>query len=225
MPGVMRWLVAVGLVLSLGACSTVKGWFEMDDEDPKAPAKLEDIQQTVKIKKLWSHGVGDGQGDGFYKIQPRVSGDMIYAAAADGDMIAVNRLTGKVAWEAETELPLSGGVGVYGDALLLGSSDGHVLKVFRRDGVQAVLPVFIRVVGVGQVADLVRHIVRYVLDLAQKFFLIEVGVQHDADISVDLRKVFALEFVPVAIRVNGQDRDAQDCLTGILGVVRGVVSH
>ena len=131
---VIRWLVAVGLVLSLGACSTVKGWFEMDEEDPKAPAKLEDIQQSVKIKKLWSHGVGDGQGDGFYKIQPRVSGDLIYAAAADGEMMAVNRLSGKVLWEAETDLPLSGGVGVYGDALLLGSSDGQVLKVDANSG-------------------------------------------------------------------------------------------
>jgi outer membrane protein assembly factor BamB len=134
MPVVFRWLVAVGLVLSLGACGTVKGWFEMEDDDPNPPAKLEDIQQTVKIKKRWSRGVGDGQGDGFYKIQPQFSGDVIYAAAADGEVIAVDRLSGKVLWKTEIDMPLSGGVGVYGNALLLGSADGHAIKVDANSG-------------------------------------------------------------------------------------------
>ena len=63
-----QWLLTLGLVASLSACSTVSGWFDSDDEDPTAPVKLQDINQTVKIKKLWSVGVGDGQGKGFYKF-------------------------------------------------------------------------------------------------------------------------------------------------------------
>lgn len=130
-----RWLFAALLALSLSGCSTISGWFDFDDEDdPKQPAELMDIDETVTIKKLWSHGVGNGQGDGFYKIQPAISGDTIYIAAADGDVEAFERLSGDSIWDAELDLPLSGGVGVYGDALLLGSSDGFVIKVDANSG-------------------------------------------------------------------------------------------
>jgi outer membrane protein assembly factor BamB len=135
MPRGYRWLVAVALVMSLGACSTIKGWFDFDDEDdPKQPAELMDINQTIKIKKLWSHGVGDGQGEGFYKIQPAIGGSAIYVAAADGSLEAFDKQSGKSLWDTELDLPLSGGVGVYEDALLLGSSDGFVLKVDASSG-------------------------------------------------------------------------------------------
>jgi len=130
-----RWLFAALLALSLSGCSTISGWFDFDDEDdPKQPAELLDIDETANIKKLWSHGVGNGQGDGFYKIQPAISGDTIYVAAADGDVEAFERRSGDSIWDVELDLPLSGGVGVYGDALLLGSSDGFVLKVDANSG-------------------------------------------------------------------------------------------
>lgn len=135
MSRVYRWLFAAALALSVSACSTISGWFDFDDEDDtKQPAELLEIQETIKVKKLWSHGVGNGQGDGFYKIQPAINGNAIYVAAADGDLEAFDRISGKSLWDAELELPLSGGVGVYGDALLLGSSDGFVIKVDAGSG-------------------------------------------------------------------------------------------
>ena len=95
---------------------------------------MQAIDQTIKIKKLWSHGIGNGQGDGFYKIQPAIAGSSIYIAAADGTVEAFDKQTGKSLWDTELERPLSGGVGVYGDALLLGSSDGFVLKLDANSG-------------------------------------------------------------------------------------------
>jgi outer membrane protein assembly factor BamB len=129
-----RWLTVVGLVLSLSGCSTISGWFDSDDDDPRQPAELVDIQQTVKIKKLWSYGVGNGQGKGFYQIQPAINGDVIYAAAADGELLAVDRSRGKKLWDAELDTPVSGGVGVYEDSLLLGTNDGQVLRVDANSG-------------------------------------------------------------------------------------------
>lgn len=130
-----RWFLASALVMSLSACSTMKGWFEFDDEDdPKQPAELIDIEETVEIDKLWSQGVGDGQGEGFYKIQPVISGSTIYVAASDGSLEAFDKRSGKSLWDVELEFPLSGGVGVYADALFLGSSDGFVIKVDANSG-------------------------------------------------------------------------------------------
>lgn len=135
MPSAYRWVLVVVMVLNLSACSTIKGWFEVDDDDnPKQPAELIDFDETIKIKKLWSHGVGDGQGDGFYHLQPAINGSVIYAAAADGTVEAFDKISGKSLWDVELEVPLSGGVGVYEDALFLGSSDGFVLKVDAGSG-------------------------------------------------------------------------------------------
>jgi outer membrane protein assembly factor BamB len=131
---IFRNLLALAMVLSLAACSTVSGWFESDDDDATAPAELVDIDETVDIKKLWSVGVGDGQGDGFYRLRPVISGDIIYAASADGEVVAVDRKRGKTLWKVDIDTPLSGGVGVYEDALLLGSSEGYALKLDANTG-------------------------------------------------------------------------------------------
>ena len=65
-----RWLLVTALGITLTGCSTVSGWFESDDEDPTAPVELERISETVKLRKDWSVSVGDGQGDGFFKLTP-----------------------------------------------------------------------------------------------------------------------------------------------------------
>jgi outer membrane protein assembly factor BamB len=122
------------MALSLTGCSTISGWFESDDEDPTAPVDLVKIEQTVKIKKLWSAGVGDGQGDGLYRIQPAMNGDVIYAASAEGRVRAFARAKGKSLWKVDLDTSLSGGVGVYDDAVFLGSSEGVVLKLDAGSG-------------------------------------------------------------------------------------------
>jgi outer membrane protein assembly factor BamB len=122
------------MALSLAGCSTISGWFDSDDEDPTAPVDLVKIEQTVKIKKLWSAGIGDGQGDGLYRLQPVISRDVIYAASAEGLVRAFERAKGKSLWKVDLDTPLSGGVGVYENALLLGSSEGFVLKLDASSG-------------------------------------------------------------------------------------------
>jgi outer membrane protein assembly factor BamB len=131
---ISRQLLILALMLNLVACSTISGWFDSDDDEATAPAELADIEEKVDIEELWSVGVGDGQGDGFYRIRPAISGDMIYVASADGEVAAVNRNTGDTLWEVEVETTLSGGVGVSDGALLLGSSEGMVLKLDANSG-------------------------------------------------------------------------------------------
>ena len=133
---ISRYLLLLTMMFSIAGCSTISGWFDSDDDDPMAPMALSDITETVKIKELWSVGVGDGQGDGFYRLQPAISGEVIYAASADGEVVAVDRKRGKTLWEVDLDISLSGGVGVYNDVLLLGSSEGLVLKLDANTGEQ-----------------------------------------------------------------------------------------
>jgi outer membrane protein assembly factor BamB len=126
----MRWFLATLLVLTLSACS----WFDSDDEDPRQPVELEKIQQTVKIRRLWSAGVGNGQGEGFYRIQPAIQGDRIFAAASDGIVRAFERSRGKSVWKTDLDTDLSGGVGVDDNSVFVGSSDGFVIRLDSASG-------------------------------------------------------------------------------------------
>ncbi len=130
----LRWGLAAALLVSLSGCSTVKGWFGSDDDEANQPAELLEIQETVKIKKLWSVGVGNGQGKGFYKLQPVIGEDVIYAASAEGEIKAIDRARGKTLWKNDLDTDLSGGVGLYENNLFLGSSEGMVLKVDAGSG-------------------------------------------------------------------------------------------
>ena len=133
----LRLPLVVLLSLALSACSTISGWFEVDDDtDLTAPVDLVDIETSVKVRKLWSVGVGNGQGEGLYKIQPAISGDIIYAAAADGEVVAVDRTNGRTQWDVELETGLAGGVGLHGGSVLLGGSDGAVIRLDAQTGTE-----------------------------------------------------------------------------------------
>ncbi len=138
--GHLRWLVSIVLLLSLSGCSTISGWFEFDDEDdPTQPAELQDIDEKVEIDSLWSRGslwggIGDGQGDGFYRLRPALNDGVLYIASADGEVMALDAAEGKELWEVELDVDLSGGVGAYGDSLFVGASDGSVLRLNAENG-------------------------------------------------------------------------------------------
>lgn len=134
MQQILRHLTLLFLVVNLAACSTVSGWFDSDDDEATAPAELVDIDETVNIDKLWSMSVGNGQGEGFYRMRPAIRGEIIYVAGADGEVAAVNRISGDTLWEADLETSLSGGIGVYDDALFVGSSEGFVLRLDANSG-------------------------------------------------------------------------------------------
>ena len=78
-----RLLLILSLSVTTG-CSTVKGWFSDDDFDPREPVELQKIDEQVKVNKAWSRGVGNGQGDGLYKINPLLANGNIYSASAEG---------------------------------------------------------------------------------------------------------------------------------------------
>lgn len=137
MPVFFKRLGAALLLVTLAGCSTISDFFEMsDDEDPQQPAELLDIEQQLSVKRLWSVGVGNGQGKGLYRLQPVIDGKRIYAAAADGEVRAVDRERGSTIWKKELDRGLGGGVGHHEDSIFVGGNDGEVIRLDADTGEQ-----------------------------------------------------------------------------------------
>ena len=137
MPVFFKRLSAALLLVTMAGCSTISDFFEMsDDEDPQQPAELLDIEQQLSVKRLWSVGVGNGQGKGLYRLQPVIDGTRIYAAAADGEVRAVDRERGSTIWKQELDRGLGGGVGHHEDSIFVGGNDGEVIRLDAGSGEQ-----------------------------------------------------------------------------------------
>ena len=130
-----RLLTTSVLLLLISGCSTFQEWFGSEEEDATAPVELERIDKKVKLKKQWSTKIGDGQGDGFYKITPTLVDGVLYVASSDGEVAAISAAEGDRLWRVELDRPLSGGVGYHDRSLYLGGADGSVLQLSADDGV------------------------------------------------------------------------------------------
>ncbi len=133
----MKPLLRTALVMSFAlnaGCSTITGWFSDDDFDPREPVELQKIDEQVKLKSRWSRGVGDGQGDGLYKINPILVNDSIYVASSEGKLASADAGAGRGRWKSELDLALSGGVGHHRDSIFVGASEGLVMRLSADSG-------------------------------------------------------------------------------------------
>jgi outer membrane protein assembly factor BamB len=96
------------------------------------PAPLPEFKPSVQARVAWRANVGDA---GRYVFSPLAHAGAIYAAGAGGDLYRLGPERGRVVWRVDTGEDLSGGVGIAGDRLLLGTSKGAVLA-YSTDGKQ-----------------------------------------------------------------------------------------
>ncbi|MFJ3484885.1 outer membrane protein assembly factor BamB [Pseudomonas sp. NPDC090202] len=131
MRDVIRWKHAALLALAILAagCSS-------NSKKELPPAELTDFKEEVVLQKLWSRSVGDGQGDIYNILVPAIDGENIYAADANGLVMAINRNSGDVVWKKELEQPVSGAVGVGSGLVMLGTLRGEVIVLDQATGEQ-----------------------------------------------------------------------------------------
>lgn len=125
------------LILVLALLGSACSWLNVGSEKAKPPSELEAIQQPIAIETLWETRVGSGLGGAFIKLMPVVAEERIYAASHDGVVMAVDAKTGQTEWKVETELPISAGVGLSDDVVLVGTSQGEIVALNRENGEEA----------------------------------------------------------------------------------------
>ncbi len=117
------------IALMLTACSL----FSSDSSGPK-PSPLLAFTQKVSVGELWSTQVGNGQGNIWLGIHPAVSGDTIYAASHSGEVVAINRITGKKQWQISLNKPVTAGVSTGHGLVLTGTSKGALIALDALSG-------------------------------------------------------------------------------------------
>lgn len=127
---------AACVLVLLGGCSTLKGWFGSKDQEALKPAELTTFTATATPQRLWSAKVGKGEGRVGARQAPAVEGGRVYAAALEGGVTALDLQTGQRAWHHESELPLSGGPGVGEGLVVVGSLEGDVVALDAATGAQ-----------------------------------------------------------------------------------------
>ncbi|HZW87146.1 MAG TPA: outer membrane protein assembly factor BamB [Gallionella sp.] len=125
----MRLMVLL-MLLGLGGCSTIKGWFGSGNKIVIEPAKLTEFKRTASFAVRWSANIGDSGSD---FLLAALSKDAIYAATSNGKLVSIDASSGKQKWQIETGIRISGGTGDGEGLVLVGSDKGDVLA-YQEDG-------------------------------------------------------------------------------------------
>ena len=129
-----RQIVLVALLASLAGCGNLNplNWFSNDEVEE--PAELVDIQQEVRLRRVWSVSVGNGQGKQFNRLVPAMDSGTLYAASENGTVMAIDAANGDVRWRVRLRESLTGGVGAGSGMVMLGTRNAEVLVLNQSDG-------------------------------------------------------------------------------------------
>jgi outer membrane protein assembly factor BamB len=116
-------------LLLLSACSTITEMkSDLSDkifgrESAEAPEPLAEIKQTVMTKVLWQAKIGAAEDSEF---TPVVEAGYAYAASAAGELLKLDASNGSQAWRVNIGQKITGGVGVGGSLVMVGTQGGLV---------------------------------------------------------------------------------------------------
>tara|TARA_R110002096_G_scaffold10229_5_gene39544 strand:+ start:18657 stop:19829 length:1173 start_codon:yes stop_codon:yes gene_type:complete len=114
------------IALGISGCST-QDTFEQ-------PVPVPEVDSTVEFEKVWSRSVGDGHDGELLYLSPLDVGGTVYAASADGELLAVDAETGKLQWERGLNDRIFAGVGGDQAQLYLVTREADLVALSREDG-------------------------------------------------------------------------------------------
>lgn len=124
-----KFLLLLSSLLLLASCSTISDLktdiservFGREAAEPPEP--LAEIKETASVKVLWQAKLGD---TGIYDFTPAVEAGYAYVASAEGELSKLDVTNGNQAWRVSVGEKLTGGVGVGGSLVVVGTQKGSV---------------------------------------------------------------------------------------------------
>lgn len=123
-------LTGCAAVDTLGeSVSGITDYFRGGEDNADPPSALVEYPPEVQVEVIWKESVGVGADEQSLKLIPVIGSGKILAADRDGVVQARSLTTGKLIWEAETDVHFSGGPGLGAGTVILGSSDAEVVAL------------------------------------------------------------------------------------------------
>jgi outer membrane protein assembly factor BamB len=127
LPFIAAALIAV---VALSGCSSVKHLFGGRSKDKAGePAKLVEFTPTVTVRQLWTAQIGKGEKNLGLGQHPVIVNGVVYAAAVDGGVTALDLTSGKTLWHYDSKSRLSGGPGAGDGLVVVGGLKGEVIAL------------------------------------------------------------------------------------------------
>ena len=124
-----KLLLLLSSLLLLASCSTVSD-LKTDiservfgREAAEAPEPLAEIKETASVKVLWQAKLGS---TGIYDFTPVIEAGYAYVASAEGELSKLDVTNGNQAWRINVGEKLTGGVGVGGSLVIVGTQKGSI---------------------------------------------------------------------------------------------------
>ena len=129
----MKKAVRIIGLIAAGSLLASCGLFGDEDEELE-PMELVDIDQVVKVKKIWSSKVGGKSEFLRVALRPASDGSRIYAASYDGKVTAFDPESGSQVWRTELDIELTAGPGVGEGYLVVVAKDGFAILLNTSTG-------------------------------------------------------------------------------------------
>ncbi len=101
-------------------------WFA--DEEVNPPVELQNIDEEVELRRIWSANIGNGQGSDYFELTPAIDGERIFAASEDGNIYGLELESGDVIWRTRLDdETVTGGVGAGRGLVLVGTANAEVI--------------------------------------------------------------------------------------------------
>ncbi len=113
------------IIFALSGCAS---------DTTEEPAELVDFDPEATIKRLWKVDTGSGIGESRILLRPWYSSISIFVADTKGQLVALDKETGKTKWKVDVDTPLIGGVGGGSNMIFVGTDNGHLLAFWQRNG-------------------------------------------------------------------------------------------
>jgi outer membrane protein assembly factor BamB len=134
----MRTLLLLSAALLLSGCSTVTetvdSWMGDGESDRNSPTKLQAFTAEVAPLELWSQSLGSGTDGLIVKLQHQIAESRLYAAAVEGEVVAVALPSGDPLWSVKLDERIMSGVAVDRENLYLGTESGRLVALQRESG-------------------------------------------------------------------------------------------